>query len=942
MSSSVSFQKIALFAAALFLFTGCLAYHNRAAQVSYQTVVAPDFNGGTPVDNDRQQVFQVGVGFGDATEYPCEQLHGGYIDAAQKTHGILTREYARAFIIGDKHNHRAVFVLLDDWATSIEMRERVAELCAAKTVVDKFGNKISMLDADGNPLYNRNNIMITPAHSHTAVMGDAQRRQYNISAGGFQKELLEIEARACMNAIAMAHQNIQPATIDFAKAPLVGKYNVTKNRSMGPFLNNSEIQSGALSLGEGNPVISTEEFQEWAKAESIPRVGEDKHVAGKAEAYRNLPVAADKNMYLFRFKSYPEGKDIGLLNWFSIHCTSISASNPMISGDNKAVAQQMTEAVMGTSSCSNPGFSLGRYVGEGGREAQQPGFIAGFAQGALGDVDPRRIVYHQNRLGYSMEEEMINVKYAARSQAAMALKLYHAPQKKVNGTVAAAMNYIAMDRVWVDSKYAYQPETYQPRTFPPASGIGMGAGGEIHQPGIPGCYEGFTTAKPLPAIKGFAHAIFTPLKNIDASAPTLTQGLPQVFAYHKEFQRAHEPKPILMASGMSNPSWMDLVLPFQLIRIGDYAICGCIFETTTMSAYRIKNAVKEAFAALGDPVQEVIYAGNTNGYASYMATPDEYLYQHYEGASTNYGIQQQPACMQEFARLAKKITEGTTGRCLYDPEWVKAAPELVPPELIVIGPDMTRRTDYVLAGKEFGQMVKPFAKKEWKWGETLEAEFYSSNMNARILHNDSFFYIQRFHPALDGWVTVSTDNDYNNHLRWNKKTVNHSTSTVSWRIPEGTPAGDYRIVFNGYFSPDNGSSHFPYSQISDPFSVIEISSQSAVVADRFTPADKGARLLIDRPQNADTLVLRLKEALGNAVTSGTLTVNNETFAFRNLKADGTPIRFYFPDTEVNSVRVSFDVISQKNYQPELDCFLLADDPSLQNEVFEGKFALFCK
>ena len=35
------------------------------------------------------QTYYVGVGIGDATEYPSGQLCGGYVESSQKTEGIL-------------------------------------------------------------------------------------------------------------------------------------------------------------------------------------------------------------------------------------------------------------------------------------------------------------------------------------------------------------------------------------------------------------------------------------------------------------------------------------------------------------------------------------------------------------------------------------------------------------------------------------------------------------------------------------------------------------------------------------------------------------------------------------------------------------------------------------------------------------------------------------
>ena len=41
-----------------------------------------------------------------------------------------------------------------------------------------------------------------------------------------------------------------------------------------------------------------------------------------------------------------DGKPIGLISWFAVHCTSMNNSNRLISGDNKGFASYMFESSM--------------------------------------------------------------------------------------------------------------------------------------------------------------------------------------------------------------------------------------------------------------------------------------------------------------------------------------------------------------------------------------------------------------------------------------------------------------------------------------------------------------------------------------------------------------------------------------------------------------------
>ena len=343
------------------LFFSCTGFLNNKNNIDSQTVKIPSFvNTTTDKALKKCSTYQVGVGVADITEYPSDQINGGYVERAQKTAGIHTRQKARAFIIGD-NNKRVVILVIDDWAVTLEMKEALATRLKKGLLKDKFGKEVYIFDNSGNPFYNIHNIMAIASHSHNGVMGDSQRRQYNIPAGGYDETLLNCTVNGSINAILMAHQNMQESTIEFAKETLVDNYNVTKNRSILPHLYNKSFM---------NLNITPKDFEKMNEEEK--------------EKLRNHPEATDKNMYLLKFKSVKTGSDIGALNWFSIHSTSMSASNTMISGDNKAVSQQMFENMMG----SNNG--------------NENDFVAGFATSALGDVASNRIMYHKNKFGYEL------------------------------------------------------------------------------------------------------------------------------------------------------------------------------------------------------------------------------------------------------------------------------------------------------------------------------------------------------------------------------------------------------------------------------------------------------------------------------------------------------------------------------------------------------------
>lgn len=84
-----------------------------------------------------------------------------------------------------------------------------------------------------------------------------------------------------------------------------------------------------------------------------------------------------------------------------------------------------------------------------------------------------------------------------------------------------------------------------------------------------------------------------------------------------------------------------------VVRIADRLVVGIPFEPTITSARRLRAAVLDAVASHG--VREVIIAGLANTYVGYLAAPEEYPLQHYEGASTLYG----PGTLDAVTALAR-------------------------------------------------------------------------------------------------------------------------------------------------------------------------------------------------------------------------------------------------------------------------------------------------
>lgn len=108
---------------------------------------------------------------------------------------------------------------------------------------------------------------------------------------------------------------------------------------------------------------------------------------------------------------------------------------------------------------------------------------------------------------------------------------------------------------------------------------------------------------------------------------------------------------------MSYPNeWQPNIVATQLALIGNVAIAAVPGEFTTMSGRRLRNAVKEVLIENGaDEDVRVIVGGLSNIYSDYIATPEEYQIQRYEGASTIYGPHTLTIYVEQYKKLANAL-----------------------------------------------------------------------------------------------------------------------------------------------------------------------------------------------------------------------------------------------------------------------------------------------
>lgn len=96
--------------------------------------------------------------------------------------------------------------------------------------------------------------------------------------------------------------------------------------------------------------------------------------------------------------------------------------------------------------------------------------------------------------------------------------------------------------------------------------------------------------------------------------------------------------------------------PLALVRVGDGAIVSNPGEVTVEVGRRLKAAVLDPLAGSG--VRSVAISGLANEYQGYFTTPEEYAWQAYEGAQTNFGKYSSNLLIEQTAVLARTMGEG--------------------------------------------------------------------------------------------------------------------------------------------------------------------------------------------------------------------------------------------------------------------------------------------
>ncbi|TQK69945.1 neutral/alkaline ceramidase [Nocardioides sp. SLBN-35] len=221
----------------------------------------------------------VGRGIADVTGEPWGVGMMGYGMPDQRTCGILSRQYARAFVLDDGR-HRTAYVVAD---IGMFFQATVAAIHAS--LADRFGTA-----------YGAGNVVLTATHTHCGPGGHGHDVLYNITTGGFRPRTFARLVDGVVEAIARADADLAPTTLRLTRGEL---HDASANRARAAF--------------ERDPAHERALF----------------------------PDGIDPRMTLLRLER--DGELAGAISWFGVHNTSMSNRNLLISADNKGWAAHQWE-----------------------------------------------------------------------------------------------------------------------------------------------------------------------------------------------------------------------------------------------------------------------------------------------------------------------------------------------------------------------------------------------------------------------------------------------------------------------------------------------------------------------------------------------------------------------------------------------------------------------
>ena len=657
----------------------------------------------------------------------------GYADLDQIGTGLRQRIYTRAFIIGNPNStsERIVYLVLDTQSGDTAVRNGILQGLA------DMGSEYS--------IYTKDNVAVTGTHSHSGPGAWLNYLLPQVTTKGFDPASYNAIVQGSLLAIQRAHESLTTGTISI----------------------------GTTELTDGNINRSLYAY-----------------LANPSEERAQYEYDTDKTMTLLKFTRSSDGKDIGILNWYPVHGTSLYQNNTLVTGDNKGVAAYLFEEFAQSD------------------DSAADDFVAGFSQANVGDTTP-------NVLGAYCEDTGLPCRFndstcggktegchgrgplfqipdegtqsgheIGRRQFAAAQSIYQSSNfTQLSGSTVTAFH------TYQDMKnYTFISPLNSSRGLLTACSAALGygfAGGTSDGPGAFDFTQGVNDTDPnSPALQ---NPLWVAVRDL------LHTPSPEQIA-------CQAPKPILLDAGdtLVPYQWAPNIIDVQVLRVGSLILIISPGEATTMSGRRWRSAISSAASSnLSITNPTVVLGGPANTYTHYIATEEEYSVQRYEGASTLHGPHSLEAhinlTLTYLPLLASSSLASTISPGPDPPINTNKSLDFITP-VIVDNPPLF---------KKFGQVISsPSPSQTYTAGSLPRPSTFFVGANPRNnFHLESTFTALERQSSDGSWDAVRTDKDWTLVYKWNRTSTILGTSQVSivWEIDQDTDVegGTYRMHYYG-------------------------------------------------------------------------------------------------------------------------------------------------
>lgn len=513
----------------------------------------------------------------------------GYGRAQHRIRGRATALYCRALCFGAGGGQALFFAQAEICMIFPELK---------RAVLQRLGRSHPGVFAEER-------LMLCASHTHSAPGGFSHFPFYNFSIPGFRPAIFEAIVAAFCEALVLAWERRQPATLALSHGDFPIEAGVAFNRSLAAYNRNPGVQQ--------RPDSQTDR-------------------------------AIERTMFLLLART-PDGRPIGQINWFGVHPTSLDNRGQLISSDNKGYAAEYLERDIGG------------------------GFVAIFAQQFAGDVSPNaQGTTRRDWPRGPYKDQTASAQYNGRLQSEQAARLIAALDGSHTlqaGTVDAALVQRDLSRVTIDP--AFTGGGVGETTSAPCHGLAFFGGSPVDGPGAPKpvlallrvLARRWARAEERRAREQGPAALERWQRQQRAQQPKLvvsdsangvllglgsTRRLPGFLdPILGEVQRQE------LAGALQEKPWVPAVLPLQYFRLGALAIIGFPGEITTVAGQQLRALCAELLAPAG--VRQVIVNSYANSYFGYCTTWHEYQEQQYEGGHTTFGNRTHDAFRTEYKRF---------------------------------------------------------------------------------------------------------------------------------------------------------------------------------------------------------------------------------------------------------------------------------------------------